>query len=491
MKKVFIIFSVFILVAIVWLFVFKDVVSEKVFTFLNKEKIEILETQSWTTVKKIEKKEELSKEEIKEVAQKKIETLRKRFSYKWLIISWDVHAKNSEYILALKNYLEVLKWNPNDEKIAKKIWDTYFSLGSFEKAYSYYSDIKDYINLDKDKVILTLLYSTDITIDNMDYIYSEIDSYEISEEKSFYYKNSISCLKDFHECKVARNEYFENNEPTIKELIDIKEAIENYRNFKIQELYYKNALIIWAFFQNKLYSVAIDLWKNILKDRVWYKPILQIIWKSYYEIGEYNNAKKYLGDYYEQEWDDVNAIYLLGITKMKLGDYLISNIFFDKALDIWYENPIDIKRKMIYNFYKLWESSKMLKMFKSIIEEEENTTVEDISLAIYYHIINDDITFAKDLSIKSIEKYPEEDLFYAYLWWIQKEEGEYDEARINLKKSLSLDSNNPMSNFNMGLLEAINENTVLSKLYFKKTIKLDETGEYWKLAKEELEKLKE
>jgi len=55
-------------------------------------------------------------------------------------------------------------------------------------------------------------------------------------------------------------------------------------------------------------------------------------------------------------------------------------------------------------------------MFKDIIENnEEDVSKDDINLAIYYHIIYDDIEYAKTLAEKSIEKYPKEDLFLSYL----------------------------------------------------------------------------
>jgi len=38
---------------------------------------------------------------------------------------------------------------------------------------------------------------------------------------------------------------------------------------------------------------------------------------------------------------------------MKLDDFLISNILFDKALKLGYSPEIEVKRKMIYNFFKL------------------------------------------------------------------------------------------------------------------------------------------
>ena len=37
-----------------------------------------------------------------------------------------------------------------------------------------------------------------------------------------------------------------------------------------------------------------------------------------------------------------------------------------------YKNTSVVKRKMVYNFYKLWETKKMLKLLKDIVETWED-----------------------------------------------------------------------------------------------------------------------
>ena len=138
---------------IAWFFVFKDFFiklwSNSTLTGA------LVEIEDHSIIPETETDDE-KQERIKKLAQQKIDTLRKRFSFKWLIITWDIHTKNKEYDQALFNYLEVLEWNKNDEKLIQKIWDTYFLLWEFKKAYDYYSKIKTYSNTDKDNSVLSL-----------------------------------------------------------------------------------------------------------------------------------------------------------------------------------------------------------------------------------------------------------------------------------------------------------------------------------------------
>jgi len=429
-----------------------------------------------------------TKEEIKKEVKNKLDTLRKRYSYKWLIMSWDMHMNNEEYLLALKNYLEVLKWSPKDEKIILKIGDTYFEMKKFDKAFFYYSKIKKYKSLDKNKAILSMLYWKEILLENIAYFDKEIDSFDLWKDYTFYYKNTISCVNSFHKCKLRFNDYFDNNKVLIPELKNIKDAIQQYRNFQVEELYYKNTLIIASFFKYKLYSITVKLWKDILNDKPWYKPLLQIIAKSYYELWQYNFAKKYLSDYYTLDSTNKDIIYMIWVVKMKLKDYLVSNIFFDKLLKSDYKNTLDLKKNMIYNYYKLGDVKKMLNVFKEIATEK-NITPWDLSLIIYYHIINKEIKYSKILTNETIKKYPKNDIFYSYLWWINKEKGDLVDAELNFKKAISLYPRNTMATFNLWLLEILKWNEVVAKIYFKNTIKVDKEGEYWLLAKKELDKL--
>jgi hypothetical protein len=115
----------------------------------------------------------------------------------------------------------------------------------FEEAYSYYKKIKDYSEIDNNNIILTLFYSKNLRdIVDIKSIQKELKTFNLDKEEEFYYNNSLDCLNDFHICKKKFNIFFsENKNIKNQNLMRIKTAINNYRNFKIEELYYKNALI--------------------------------------------------------------------------------------------------------------------------------------------------------------------------------------------------------------------------------------------------------
>ncbi len=423
--------------------------------------------------------------------EQKIENLRNRLKLKWLIVRWDLFFENNQLPLALKNYLQVHKESPNDNTITKRLGDTYFEMNNFEKAYEYYKNLKEG-TIPKQHLILTLFYSKDLNkIVDRKTLQKELKQMNLNEEEQIYYINSIECLEDFHICKQNFQDYFKENEKLKdKNLISIKESIENYKNSKIWELYYKNALIIGEFYKNELYPVSIMLWQELLKEKKDYKPILQIIAKSQFNLWKYEESKITLSKYYSLDEDDAWMCFLLGVVNSKLQEYLLSNIYLNKAEENWYTPKIDVRRRLIYNYYLIWNTEKLLSDFRLLVKEEWVES-EDIQLAIYYHIINDELEFALQQSREWVELFPEDDMFYWYLWWILKEKKRYTEADEILRKWQEINPRNPLILLNLWMLQQLQWDTGKSVAYFKKTIKINEDWEFWRMAKKQLELIME
>ncbi len=481
MKKKILIPILFIFIVIIWLTIAYYI------SFLNLNK-----KTTNKNIQKIEKSKPSTKDkDIENVnINEKINTLRKRSKLKWLIIKWDIYLQNEQLALALKNYLNAYKQNPKDEKIIKKIWDTYFEMKKYKSSYNYYSKILDYKHLNKEKLILSLFYYKDLkSITQRKEIEIELNKYNLEKDELFYYKNSLKCIENFHLCKKDFNKYFdENKEIKDLKLIEIKKAIQNYQNFQIEEIYYKNALIIWAYFINKLYPLNIILWEDLLKEKENYQPIIKILWKSYYELWNYKKSRDLLAKYYTINDNDAWVVYLLWIIQSKLHEYILSNIYLNKAIEKWYTPNIDVRRRLIHNYYLLWNIERLLSNFKILIENGDFDK-DDLSVAIYYHIINKDFSFAIKWSKKWIELYPKSEIFYWYLWWIYKEQWNLNKAKEFLEKGLKINPNNPLLLLNMWYLYKLENESNKSVIFFKKTIKINWDWEFWKLAKEEIKQI--
>jgi tetratricopeptide (TPR) repeat protein len=317
----------------------------------------------------------------------------------------------------------------------------------------------------------------------------------------FYYDTSLSCTYDFHICKTNFWSYFWPEEDkntwtgtqditvSYKSLIWIENAIVNYQNFKVDDVYLKDAYIIWAWYSNGFYNLSAHMGEQLLTEKINYKPILKIVAQSYYELWEYEKSRDVLWKYYEIDDEDAAVAYLLWIVNSKLREYVLSNIYFNKALNVWYKDTSDIYRQLIHNFYVLENDENMLESFVSLIEETEFTQ-NDLSLGIYYHIIHEEYAQAIAWSKKWIELFwTETGNFHTYQWWILTERWEYEEAKVLLQEWLDIESDNPFILINFAYNALARWKQWEALIYFKKVISVSGNSEFTITAEAEIEKL--
>ena len=473
-----------------------------VFEKTNNQEIETNPEQTSTgKIAPVKEKPKTQKEIGQEIVQQKINNLKKKLALRWLVVKWDIYFNNDQATLALKQYLDVYKETPDDQALIKKIWDSYFKIHKYNSAYSYYSKIKDYSELNKNRAILSYIYTKDVmSLQDRQDILSEMYSFGFSEDEQFYYATSFICLDDFHGCKIAFQEYIERERPigedgqAIEEnryIQEISTAVENYRAFQVDEIYYKDALIIWAFYTNGLYPIAIELWNKLLEEKTDYLPMFKIIGKSYFDMGKYKESKEFLSQYYNIDKTDAGVTYLLWVLNSRLHEYVLSNIYLGKALESNYKPSIDARRKLIYNYFLLENTERILLNFKELVEKEEVLDQEDLQMAIYYHITHERYEDAIVFSNKWLELFPEQEIFYGYLGWIYKLQNQNEKAEEKLQAGLAIDGKNPMLNLNMWLIQKEKWEKVKALLYFRKAVKENKDWEFGVVAAEELEKFKQ
>lgn len=456
-------------------------------------------------IEEIEEDVPLTKEEI---VRQKIEKIKKRHALKWLIIKWDSYFRNDQLALALKKYLEFYRENSEDSLILEKIGDTYFEMKKFGSSLNYYSRISEPKDEVIDKIILSQFYTTDLSKpEEVNTLVDSLWNLWLSEEEYFYYTTSLKCREDFHACKLKFQNYFwpeDTNQESAEgtevaegggnmfyKLSNIQQAIENYRNFQIDEVYLKNAYIIGAWYSDGLYPLAIYMGNDLLSEKPWYKPILQINAQSYFELGEYETARDTLGQYYQEDDDDPSVAYMLWIINTKLREYVLWNIYLQKSIKLGFEDSIEARRQLIYNFYTLENTEAMLIEFQKLINEEEDYSIEDLRLAIYHHILNEKYEEALSWAIKWQEKFWDSVDFYAYEWWILREQWAYERASLALEKWKEIEEANPFLLINIAYNELYQENIWTALVTFKILASDFPESEFGIQAQKEIESLQD
>jgi tetratricopeptide (TPR) repeat protein len=437
------------------------------------------------------------KEIIEEVIRKKIEKVQKKNTLKWLVVEWDSYFQNNELPLALKSYLEVFRKNKKDIVVLEKIWDTYAAMKRFKNAHTYYRELPLSEKI-REKIIKNLLASIDIRnpLEREKFL-QDIALFDLDQEQEFYYKTTFACLDDFHLCKITLWEYFTQKveiEPNIMAprvityppLIALKQAIENYENFQLDEVYYKDALIIGSYFQEKMYPVALLLGEKLVSEKPDYKAILKIIAESYFEIGNYEKAKEALTNYYKLDTSDPTILSMLWVIYSEEKDFVLSNIYFSKAIEGGVTPTLSARRNIVYNYFFLESSDGFLTALQDLIEKEPWVSQSDLRLAVYYHILYKDIITAKRYIQKGKKLFPSDAYFYGYAGLLHREEKNYAASQSELESGYKKDPHNPFVLLNFWILEKELWNESQAQLYFKKTIEESPFSEFALQAKQEL-----
>ncbi len=485
-KKLFIITLLFLIFSF-WLYK----VADNFDTFFELDDVSV--TQSWVVDNdvNIESTPQTQAEINKQIVADKIAKLKNRYAQRWLILAWDDHLKNNEYLQALKLYNAALKNSPGDEELIKKVADTYFDMKKFDFAYKKYLEISDYSQLDLHKTWLALQYSHPDVIGNKTFIQNELKQLGIDVQDSFYYTTMLDCVEDFHGCKKQYGNYLDTHTGSLSSRLDsLSWAIVAYEAFQTGELYFKDTLIIKALYDDKNYPIVIELAKQVLENQSDYTPVLKMIAQSYFELWESDNAKRYLNELYEKDNQDAQVAYMLWVVNREQWEYVLSNIFFNKALVNNYTPSVHPYRFLINNYLDLDKPSKALDWFRWLLSDQSwFLTKDDLLLAGYYNILYDNLIEAERVIEWWIQSFPDEADFYGFLGWINKEKLDFVSAMENLRAWYDLDPKNAMITLNIAQVYILEKEKKDAVFYLKQTIKNDKNWQFGSVAQELLNEL--
>ncbi len=429
----------------------------------------------------------MSSADKKKLIKQRYDILKTRLSLKAIIKKWDYFLDHSQPRAALVKYLEVLEKNPWDDKILAKIGDTYFELKKFKKALEYYLEVKNKKVVNKEKFDFALFAGINLKDsterENMRQI---IVSTSLSKEDKIYYSISLTCITNFEKCKNDFGTYFKKNKKIWNSMNNIKIAIDKNKNFQAKSSSYEKALFINAFYKNKTFPLVTIMWEKLLKEFPWYLPALNLLWISYYELWKYDEAKEYLLKIYNNntERNNYKIAYILWVINLKNWEFIASNLYFNVALKRWYKNKIELRRRLIYNYAKLWQKKAMLAEFDKLLSQKD-ISIDDLTLAIYYNILAwNEIKALKYIELW-IKKYPKDPIFYWYLWWIYRENWDLKKSQKYLEKWYEMDDKNPFVLLNLWYLEEQKQNYSKAIIHFSATVWLNRNWEFWELAKKE------
>lgn len=412
--------------------------------------------------------------------EEKISQLKRRMNFKSVIRKWDFYSIKNMKDTALQYYLDAYAKLPNDHIIEKKIWDTYFEMKNFEKAYFYYTQIPWWEMDDKmkDKVFKTLLYTGNKNMRD------EFNKVQASQEIKEYYDKILVCYTWIANCLQEIKSY----SWTTEKINEIRKNMIDYSNVQNSDPNTKYAALAWDFFKNKDYLAAATISEEALSKRPDYSSVLKVAGFSWYELGNYKKSNEYLQRYYQLEPKDVTVTYILWIINFYLENYISSNLYFNAAVLNWYSPKTELQKRLAYNYYIIWDKKNMLKVFRYILDEKD-TTQDDYSVALFTAIEEKEYSKAMLRANKWIKRFPESDMLYAFRWRIYMIRDEQINALNDLNLAVSMNPRNAVALFNLWVMSFEKKDYNVAKDYFKNTIIADKNGTFWDNSEKKLKEV--
>ena len=464
-KKTLLYISLFLMVAVGWLLAF--------WHFYVAEKKTSDKSPQNDEMDAFFQEEALTKEE-------KLAQFKRRMNFRSILRKWDFYSIKNMKETALQYYLNAYKRLPHDTVLEKKIWDTYFEMKNYQKAYEYYKRIPSW-DIDaklKDKMLKALLYTWNKNMRD------EFNQIIAPKDLKDYYDKVLVCYTWIKNCLQEIRSY----SWSVEKINQMQKNMIDYSNVTNSDPNSKYAALAGDLFKNKDYLAAALISQETLTKRSNYTSVLKIAGFSWYELWDYKKANDYLQKYYAIEPKDITVTYLLGIINFYTENYISSNLYFNAAVLNWYRPKTELQKRLAYNYYIIGDKKNMLKVFRYILDEED-TAQDDFAVALFTAIEEKEYSKAMLWANKWIARFPQSDMIYAFRWWLYNIRKDDASAVKDLETSLWMNPRNAVALYNMWLITKSKDNLKDAKKYFEGVIEVDKNWTFWEKADDQIKEI--
>ncbi len=159
------------------------------------------------------------------------------------------------------------------------------------------------------------------------------------------------------------------------------------------------------FYEQKMYRSSAKILEEVGKEFPDYAESKKILAFSYFALGNYTDAKKFLLEYLERNPKDVETMAKLGETYAFLSDPVSSNLYLNNAILSGYTPKTNLERRLAYNYSLLDDSVGMIKVLNYLLQEDD-ALENDFAVGISLSLEKWDIDRAKSWATRWLEKYP-------------------------------------------------------------------------------------
>ena len=412
-------------------------------------------------------------------AGQKTHQAERRKDFRSIIQKGDYFRIKNDEKEALRYYLIASMKLGDDNVVESKIAGLYFGMKKYNLAYQYYHKIDPTLISpeDKNRLLLCLMYLKSPAIA------TELARLDVQKETHEYFADMYQCLGGINACISGISGYTGTSQP----LQDIRNVIDHYQDIS-NDLQYRNIRIAGIAFAQGQYSVSAALGAEVIQTRPDYQSALKLTGYSYYEMGDYPDAKEFFQKLYAFTPTDTDLTYALGMVYYHLGDYSTSSLYYNAAITNGYTPKSEIERRLVYNNFIIGDTKNALKVLRYLLLEPD-VTVDDYSIAIWLAINEDDTAHAALWLKKGRDKYPKNDTMLAFSAWVYRLQKNVVSATSVARNALKINPRNAIALLQMGILAFDAGDYSISQSYLENVKSIDRDGAFAIQADEYLSRI--
>ena len=272
----------------------------------------------------------------------RVDLAKKRKNYISGIRKGDYYSLRNNADEALSYYLQVSEKIPKDQVVRKKIAHVYFLQKNWKSAYENYIQvpIAELSDAEKKEMFQSLFFDES----QLDRI-GEIMKIPMENASREYFRVMDVCYTGIHNCVVTIDSYSGSS----LEIHTLQSTITGSALIS-PDFQYRNLNLAVKLYEQGMYGASARIAEEVLRNRPDYLEVMKILGFSDYELGKYNESKKYLLAYLEKTPKDLESTLRMGEIFAHAGDLSSSNLYLNNAIIAGYIPKTDLERRLAYNY---------------------------------------------------------------------------------------------------------------------------------------------
>ncbi len=397
-------------------------------------------------------------------------------------LTYEERMKKGKYFLgkgflnlALNEFTIASRLEKEKKEPIYKLAHIHFIIGNYDKSRL---NLQKILEVEPDNIDAKVLLGK-IYIKQNDFENAKSYFFAINEKSQIvlYYQALFDIL--YGQYNEAKNKFvaakkLSSTDTKIAEYIDLYQAsFTEYELYSDGQEIFLMTLFCKNFNETEEYELAIDLSRRVIKQKEDYRDVWIMLGYAYLNLEQYNFALNAFDKAYKLDPEKSETQYFLGLTYYELNNLDSAIAYLEVSIKNGFEPKIQALQKLAEIYMEEEDYDKSVKTYEKILKINDSDIESFIKPVWLYLEFLDKPKTALELAEKASIKHPDDARTYNLLGWAYIGNKDYDNAAVNLKKSIDMDKSLPEPYYNFGRLYEEQRQYEKALKFYKKAYELD------------------